>query len=98
MVAKFVMEATRRSVELWGYFALHDPMAVGVAIDPSLVKTERYHVDVEVVGELTRGETVADRRSWLGKERGLPNVNVCTGIQGSKFVELFLRRIGSLKP
>jgi inosine-uridine nucleoside N-ribohydrolase len=39
---------------------LHDPMAVGVAIDPSLVKTRNVHVDVESKGAFTRGMTVTD--------------------------------------
>jgi purine nucleosidase len=41
---------------------LHDPLAVAVAEDPSLAKTERMLVDVELNGALTRGQTVADRR------------------------------------
>jgi purine nucleosidase/pyrimidine-specific ribonucleoside hydrolase len=43
-------------------FALHDPLAVGVALEPSLVVTCRLPVAVETVGALTRGMTVADRR------------------------------------
>src|SRR3984885_13031799 len=41
---------------------LHDPLAVAVAEDPSLARTERMFVDVELHGELTRGQTIADRR------------------------------------
>ena len=39
---------------------LHDPMAVMAAIDPSIVTTQRCHVEVELEGRHTRGETVAD--------------------------------------
>ncbi|HUL33872.1 MAG TPA: nucleoside hydrolase [Candidatus Eisenbacteria bacterium] len=41
---------------------MYDPLAVGVAIDPTLVKAPSMHVDVETRGEFTRGETVANRR------------------------------------
>lgn len=39
---------------------LHDPLAVAAAIDPSLVTTRSCHVEVELDGRHTRGETVAD--------------------------------------
>jgi len=48
---------------------MYDPLAVGVAIDSSLVKAPAMHVDVETRGEFTRGETVANRRG--GNERNV---------------------------
>jgi purine nucleosidase len=39
---------------------LHDPLAVAAAIDPSLVTAKACHVEVELDGRHTRGETVAD--------------------------------------
>jgi purine nucleosidase len=44
---------------------MYDPLAVGVAIDSSLVKAPAMHVDVETRGEFTRGETVANRRDAI---------------------------------
>src|SRR5579864_4152188 len=44
---------------------MYDPLAVGVAIDSSLVKAPAMHVDVETRGEFTRGETVANRRGAI---------------------------------
>ncbi|HKM67711.1 MAG TPA: nucleoside hydrolase [Candidatus Acidoferrum sp.] len=41
---------------------MYDPLAVGVAIDSTLVKAPPMHVNVETRGEFTRGETVANRR------------------------------------
>jgi len=41
--------------------AMYDPLAVGVAIDSTLVEAPLLHVDVETKGEFTRGETVANR-------------------------------------
>ena len=44
---------------------MYDPLAVGVAIDSTLVKAPAMHVDVEARGEFTRGETVANRRGGI---------------------------------
>jgi len=44
---------------------MYDPLAVGVAIDSTLVKAPAMHVDVETRGEFTRGETVANRRGEI---------------------------------
>ncbi len=41
---------------------MYDPLAVGVAIDSTLVKAPPMHVEVETRGDYTRGETVANRR------------------------------------
>lgn len=42
---------------------MHDPLAMGAVIDPTLITTEDMHVDIETRGELTRGETVASRHN-----------------------------------
>jgi purine nucleosidase len=42
---------------------MYDPLAVGVAIDSSIVTAPLMHVDVETRGEFSRGETVANRRN-----------------------------------
>jgi inosine-uridine nucleoside N-ribohydrolase len=41
--------------------AMYDPLAVGVAMDSTLVQTVPLHVEIETNGALTRGETVANR-------------------------------------
>ncbi len=46
---------------------MYDPLAIGVAIDPSIVKAPLMQVDVETRGEFTRGETVANRRNAIEK-------------------------------
>ncbi len=43
---------------------MHDPLAVGVAIDPSFVTSEAAYVEVETRGDKTRGETVVNRRGF----------------------------------
>jgi purine nucleosidase len=45
--------------------AMHDALALGIAVDPSLVLHGRStRVDVELTGTHTRGMTVADLRGW----------------------------------
>jgi inosine-uridine nucleoside N-ribohydrolase len=44
---------------------MYDPLAVGVAIDATLVTAPAMHVEVETRGEFTRGETVANRRNEI---------------------------------
>jgi purine nucleosidase len=37
---------------------MHDSLAVAAFLDPSLLKFEKFYVDIETTGELTAGETV----------------------------------------
>jgi inosine-uridine nucleoside N-ribohydrolase len=62
-VAKFLVELS----EKYGYSGtpMYDPLAVGVAIDSTLVTAPSMHVEVETRGEFTRGETVANRRNEI---------------------------------
>ncbi len=70
--------------------ALHDPLTVGVAIDPTLVTVQSMYVDVEIVGEITRGKTLGDYYGTTGKE---PNMKVCMDVDADRFVDLFVSRI-----
>lgn len=71
--------------------ALHDPLTVGVVLDPTLVKTAKYYVDVETKGELSYGQTICDFRNLLKKE---PNVEICLDVDAERFVEMFLKVLG----
>ncbi|HME12373.1 MAG TPA: nucleoside hydrolase [Candidatus Acidoferrum sp.] len=67
-VNDFIYGVTKFLVELSEKFGdtgtpMYDPLAVGVAIDSTLVTAPAMHVDVETRGEFTRGETVANRRN-----------------------------------
>jgi len=80
-------------VKRFGSFSLHDAMAVAYAFRPQLFKTSMFHVDVETTGELTRGETVTDRRLWRPKrDERVPNTNVCVGVDGAGFLDLIFER------
>lgn len=67
--------------------ALHDPLAVGVALDKSLVKTSRLYVDVETRSELCDGQIVCDFQNRLGRE---PNADVCLEVDAPRFLRLFV--------
>jgi purine nucleosidase len=69
---------------------LHDPLAVAVAEDSSLARTERMFVDVALHGEFTRGQTIADRRRTA---IGLQNADVCMDIDRTRFLKNFLAAI-----
>lgn len=77
---------------------LHDPLAVAVLIDPSLVTLEEVYVDVELAGRLTRARPV----SWVDGDpipyAGLrmprrAKIQVATGVDSGRFVALLLDRL-----
>ena len=70
---------------------LHDPLAVAIAEDPSLARMERMFVDVELRGDLTRGQTIADRRRTAGPS--LHNADVCMEVDRARFLANFLAAI-----
>src|SRR6202167_1865927 len=86
--------------------AMYDPLAVGIALDPTLGTLREMHVDVETKGEFTRGETVANRMG--SNENNIlhgdhyeiegvvdlkPNARVCLASDADRFLELFVSRI-----
>jgi inosine-uridine nucleoside N-ribohydrolase len=58
-IGDFLVRAAERHGEAGSL--MYDPLAVGVAIDPTLITTSPMVVDVETMGGFTRGETVANR-------------------------------------
>ena len=85
---------------------MYDPLAVGVAIDPTLVKAPAMHVDVETRGDFTRGETVANRHGYIernvlhgdryvieGVDQVPANAKVCTDVEADRFLQMFVSRI-----
>jgi purine nucleosidase len=110
-VNDFIYSVAKYLVELSAKFGspgtpMYDPLAVGVAIDATLVKAPPLHVDVETRGEFTRGETVANRRGEIernvlhgdhyvieGLDKVTPNAKVCTDVEADRFLQLFVSRI-----
>ncbi|GAA3731437.1 nucleoside hydrolase [Salinicoccus jeotgali] len=67
--------------------ALHDPLAVGFALNRGFLRTEHHYVDVDTVSPLNYGQTVCDFGGLWGEE---PNVNVSLEVDSARFVEDFL--------
>ena len=103
-IADFYLTRSEKS----GYSgaAMYDPLAVGIALDPTLGTLKDMHVDVETRGEFTRGETVANRMG--SNENNVlhgdhyeiegvielkPNARVCLASDANRFLELFVSRI-----
>lgn len=70
---------------------MHDPLAAAAMIDSTIIKTKYYHVDVELKGDLTRGETVVD---VYGVTKKKPNIHVGVKADNQKFLKLLYRTIG----
>jgi pyrimidine-specific ribonucleoside hydrolase len=73
-----------------------DAGAVAAVIAPDLLTTVQHPVRVELTGAWTRGQTIVDRRNWVGDvehdPHGLPAVpiDVALAIDGDRARELFL--------
>jgi purine nucleosidase len=74
-------------------FTMHDPLALAVALDPSLVETRRAAVDVETSGRLTTGATIVD---WRGQWGRLANAEVAVAVDAERFRRLFFDAIDRL--
>jgi purine nucleosidase/pyrimidine-specific ribonucleoside hydrolase len=72
---------------------LHDPLAVGVAIDSGFVRTEAFQADVETGGALTSGMLVADRRRNNAPSGLQGRIEVCVEVNAERFVQFFLDRV-----
>ena len=69
---------------------LHDPVAVALLIDRSVVKTRRANVEIELNGKFTRGATVVD----IYNRSGAPaNTDVALELDFEKFWNLILDSI-----
>lgn len=81
----FYMDAYEGFYPGIGGCALHDPLAVGVVVEPSFVKMLPLCVDV-----ITEGE---DKGQTIEIPDGEPNVDVCLEVDEEAFLEHFLNRI-----
>jgi purine nucleosidase len=80
---------------------LHDPLAVGIAIDPSLARLETTRVEVETEGRWTVGETVADLTGIRGSPWPVgwepePNARVALDVHEDLFMKRFVERVRGL--
>ncbi len=98
--AKFVVDASRTAVDYGRRrggepgLHLHDPLALGLALAPSLFGLAPFFLSVETEGLLTRGALVVDRRPFLEeKHRQGRRVECVTEVDAEAFLELFLSRL-----
>jgi inosine-uridine nucleoside N-ribohydrolase len=87
---------TRFHVERYGTAdtPIHDAVAVASVALPGMVTTRRYHVDVAVDSDITRGRTVVDDRGQPGAP---PNVDVALDIDRAAFAELVIEAVGRFR-
>ncbi|MEF2070103.1 nucleoside hydrolase [Consotaella aegiceratis] len=84
--ARFYLAAYQAQYPEIDYCALHDPLAVAVAEDPTLVTIEPMQVDIECAGELTRGQVIPDRRKT---GTTVPNAGIAMDVDAGRFQSLF---------
>jgi purine nucleosidase len=106
-VARLLREAVPFYIEFYetwgepGGAAMHDPLALAIAIDPALATLVTTRVEVETEGTWTHGETVADLRNrrlspWaMGWEQD-DNARVALEVDAAAFLDRFLGRLRSL--
>jgi len=73
--------------------AMHDPLAVAVAIDPSLVTCTALPVCTETRGPHTIGMTVADRRPSAYWRSDMPRLEVALAVDTPRVLKLFATRV-----
>ncbi|HET6315907.1 MAG TPA: nucleoside hydrolase [Chloroflexota bacterium] len=95
--AVLVREVTRRHFDVLGVdaIALHDPLAVAVALEPDLATVVETEAAVETGGEHTRGQTVVDLRSH--RHTSIlpgPTRRVCVDVDVARAREFFFTTLG----
>lgn len=87
----FILNATKRYMQAYlkktgtAFCYLHDPLAVAVAIDPTLVESEAMDIGVSV--DEKRGKT------FCKKKNPRSNTKVCVEVDCQRFMSLFLERV-----
>jgi purine nucleosidase len=102
-VARFAIECNSRAREAYleqtgeDGICLPDPVAMSVALDPTIGEWSEHYVDVETHSELTRGMTVVDRLNvaadvrnqsvWADALRSGRKAKVCWTVQTRRWKE-----------
>jgi purine nucleosidase len=99
VASQFVVDAVQNVFALYRQLGrepivyLHDPLAVGAAIAPELLRSENLYIDIETSGDLTLGQIVTDRRGLPSPYRLGKPVNCAMHVDAEAFLSLFLKRI-----
>jgi len=91
-VDQVTMEYRQRFAAIKGFEAclMHDPLAVAVAVDPSLVRCVNRYVGIETESRYCDGQTVCDFDDRWGKK---PNAEVCIELDHERFLDLLTNRL-----
>ena len=74
---------------------MHDPVCIAHLVDPGLVDVRDAYIEVDCSTGPSWGRTNVD---WRGREHfGPPNAKVGLDLDGERFAELLIERIGSLE-
>jgi inosine-uridine nucleoside N-ribohydrolase len=97
-IARFILDFTLHGFAFGasqegGGIVLHDPLAMAVALDPSVVSFEPMSVEVECEGKLTRGLSLADRRALPSHRKRVPSCRVAMDVDADAVLRLFLERL-----
>jgi purine nucleosidase/pyrimidine-specific ribonucleoside hydrolase len=68
--------------------AMHDPLAMALAIDPTLVRTRRANIGVDLTGTFAFGATVAD---FWGERGQKDNARIAYDVDAGRFFKLMFR-------
>ena len=88
----YYIDAYKTTAPHLGGCGLHDPLAVGVAIDPTLVNTIDINLKVDTEGE-TRGRTIGDETRLNDEKK---TAKVAVGVDKQRFLAEFMRRLTDL--
>jgi pyrimidine-specific ribonucleoside hydrolase len=80
---KFYEKLHRNSMGIGG--ALHDPLALAVVIDPTLIRTKPVHIGVDLAGTYALGATIAD---FWGERGEKPNARIAYEVDADRFFDL----------
>jgi inosine-uridine nucleoside N-ribohydrolase len=98
-LGSFLRDITERPIEYMeqvrslSAIHLHDPLAVGVAIDPTIVKTTPLHVDVVTHRGIAHGMTLADTRPIREELKQPPNLRAALEVEAEHFISSFKERL-----
>ena len=98
-VARFVRDSTAVYMDFYKKYegfdgcALHDPLTLAVILAPELFTFEEHHVDVDISGGVSMGNTFAD---FMKVSKKPANMKVALDVRGREFIELFLERMEAL--
>jgi inosine-uridine nucleoside N-ribohydrolase len=84
---------TYRQVYGFGGPPVHDPCALALVIDPTLVRCDEVFVAIETEGRWTRGATVVDVHGRFGRA---PNARVAMDLDVPRFWDLVVAAVAAL--